>query len=866
MSDFLVNFAVNNFWCNPQQDKQGIFQIARITPFTGVTNSVTLMQRSLALPTKLDTYHVFQIGQLSPFIIGLITQNPYWSYQSWQPMSEVMNILPVFVDVYNTNGIHVPRFEVFYRFTQTRDLILAIKVNPNIPVNYQRDNFYLRVYSNAYFQLQQNQPNLFYAGGTFLNSNDILNFQILYNKYAAMPGFVFCYCNGLLIDSISLITCPVGSTIEFIYDSSVKRQFTTPMTSIQTFVSILDSCNKYLLHDSSSLNKTINYQDDIEVYIINPLNGHYSGVYYHRNNPGSHRMVTHRDYAINVNYATSLMEYFQSLPNSNITSLNQLSILTVIRNSGFNHSLVYENNRIEELYKLSDAQVVQAMVGVNSTNPIWQAPNLENSLYTKVMRSQVSELNDTLVQNALGYNAYSKYIADTPSFVYSSSGQLQANVPLGLQSGFCAYEYDANGNFLGYTNNLTGSTYMVVNPTCAKVEMLYGFGGTTAPAYLGINSITFNANANYRVYRCNYLNTGYPDNNWVDVTSSGNYTVSNNILTWNVPNDNQYLMIRTDERIVNYDLSLLPQDGLIYFTFSEMQNRDGNLQNYIATVPMSDISIYLNNHILVEGIDYIIQYPEVVIINFSYMAQPANTTAQNIHVRMSGFCNPDLTYNKPYDVGFIADNAFSNSYRYDIMDDTVNRIVVGSKYLTMNDLQINDSKAGVTLESGYNGLPYALEKPMIPIENLKNTDLLTFINASKANDTLVSNYLSLYLPKAQEPLTSMPALYQVTSPFICKIIYQLLNNEANNMNLITPTMSDNDIITFCTPYLKWLNFDPISAANTIDPRFISILPLNTLTTVQLPLTQYRFILRVIALYAQNPMVSMSSFIQLKPLS
>jgi hypothetical protein len=681
-----------------------------------------------------------------------------------------------------------------------------------------------------------------------------------------MPGYVFCYVNGLLIDSISLVTCPVGSTVEFIYDSSVKRQFITPMTSIQTFVSILDTSNKYLLHDSLAQNKTINYQDDIEVYIINPLNNHFTGVYYHRNSPDSHRMVTHRDYAISVNYATSLMDSFQNLPNTNITSFNQLSILTVIRNSGFNHSLVYEDNRIEELYKLTDAQVVQAMVGVNSTNPIWQAPHLENSLYTQVMRSQPSQLNDTLIQNALGYNAYSKYTADNPSVVYLDSNQLQANVPLGLQNGFCAYEYDVNGLFLGYTNNLTGSVYVVVNSACTKVEMLYGLGGTSAPAYFGTNSITFNASVNYRVYRCNLLNTQVPDNNWVDVTGSTDYTVANNILTWNIANDSQYIMIRTSERIVNYDLSLLPQDGLLYFTFSELQNRDGNLQNYVATVPMSDICIYLNNHILVEGIDYIIQYPEIVITNISYLVQPANTTAQNIHVRMSGFCNPDLTYNKAYDTGFIADNAFSNSYRYDIMDDSVNRIVVGSQYLTMSDLQINDSQAGVTLKTGFNGLPYALEKPMISIENLKGTDLLTYINESKTNDTLVSNYLSLYLPKAQEPVTSMPALYQVMSPFICKIIYQLLNNEANNMNLITPTMTDNDIITFCTPYLNWLNFDPISSANTIDPRFIAILPINIPYAVQLPLDQYRFILRVITLYAQNPMVSMSSFIQLKPLS
>jgi hypothetical protein len=506
------------------------------------------------------------------------------------------------------------------------------------------------------------------------------------------------------------------------------------------------------------------------------------------------------------------------------------------------------------------------MVGVNSTNPIWQAANLENSLYTQVMRSLPKDLNDTQIQNALGYNAYSKYTADSPVFVYTNSSQLQANVPLGLQNLFCAYEYDVNGFFLGYTNNQTGSVYNVINPACAKVEFLYGGGGNTAPAYFGQNNIVFNSSANYRVYRCNMLNTGYPDNQWVDVTGSANYTVQNNTLVWNVANDSQYIMIRTDERIVNYDLNLLPQDGLLYFTFSEMQNRDGNLQNYVQVVPMSDIAIFLNNRALVEGIDYIIHWPMVVIINLTYLVQPANTTPQKIHVRLSGFCNPDLTYNKAYDTGFIADNALSNSYRYDIMDDSVNRIIVGSRYLSMSELQINDSMAGVTLEPGYNGLPYSIQKPMIPIQNLKGVDLLTFINKSQTIDEQVSNYLSQYLPKATAAVSAMPALYQVLSPFICKIIYQLLNNEASHESSITPTMTDNEILNFCKPYESWLAFDPISAANTIDPRFIAILPINILNTVQLPLAQYRFIQRVVALYAQNPMVSLSSYIQLQPLS
>ena len=34
---------------------------------------------------------------------------------------------------------------------------------------------------------------------------------------------------------------------------------------------------------------------------------------------------------------------------------------------------------LKELYKLPDAQIIQAMVGVNAVNPNWTASNLENS-------------------------------------------------------------------------------------------------------------------------------------------------------------------------------------------------------------------------------------------------------------------------------------------------------------------------------------------------------------------------------------------------------------------------------------------------------------------------------------------------------
>lgn len=866
MSDFLVNYAIENFWCNPKQDKQGIYKIARLTSLYGVTNYARILDRNIATPTKNEVYHLFQIGQVNPGILGLLTNDPYWSYDTWTSLSQTINVLPLFAQLYNQYGVQVPRYEVFYQFTLTRDLIVAVKANNVIPVNYGTDDFYLRLYSNAFFQTYNGTVNLFTSGGFMGDTQTILNLQTLYNQYSAMPGSVFCYKNGFLIDSISLITVPVGSVAEFIYDASVKHTFTVPMTGVQSFQSTLDNKQKYLLHDTVSQNTTINYQDDIEINIVYPNAGHYTGLFYLRNATDAYRQVTHRDYAIGVDYATAIQTYLQSQSSLGITDLNQLEFEVRVRSSGFNHSLVHESSRVQELYTLEDQKVQQALLGLNSTVGIWQAPTLEQSLYTQVMRSQVKDLNDTLIQNTLGYNAYSKIVADIPAAVYTLSSQNLADVPIGLQANYCAYEYDAQGYLLGYTNNLSGSQYVVQNSACTQVEMLYGQGGTTAPAYFGTTSVDFNTSVNYRVYRSALTNGDtISDEIWQDITGT-DYTVSPTGLTWSNPQAGQYIMVRTDERIINYDLSLTPQDGLLYFTFSEMQNRTGTAQNYTQNVPMRDIVLFLNGKSLVENIDYTISYPMVTIINTAYLIQPANNNAQSIHVRLSGFCNSDLTYVPAIETSFIADGAFANSQRYLSINDSVIRLTAGGRLLTQAQLGVKDAIAGVEVDPAFNGLAYSLSKPMIPIQGLLGTDLISYMQAAESTDSAVQDYLSQYLNKSTNTVQSITSLYPVLSPFLCKIIYQLINNEASNIASITQSMSDNDILTFCKPYEEWLPFDPITTQRTIDPRFVMIVPINTNTAVELPLVQYQFIQRVISLYAKNPVVNTASYIQLKPLS
>lgn len=45
--DYLLRHAYTNVWCTPDQDKQAIFQLARITPDNGVWTNFTYQWRKI---------------------------------------------------------------------------------------------------------------------------------------------------------------------------------------------------------------------------------------------------------------------------------------------------------------------------------------------------------------------------------------------------------------------------------------------------------------------------------------------------------------------------------------------------------------------------------------------------------------------------------------------------------------------------------------------------------------------------------------------------------------------------------------------------------------------------------------------------
>lgn len=852
--DYLVNHALKNVWCTPKQDTQLVIAPTRLTPFGGAWNHVRVLWRDMALPQQLARFHVYQIGQINPQLLGLLAVS-----EEWKTLAEIMGDEDLIVDVFADTGVQMPRTQVWYQYTKDKNLILAVKEQPLIPIDFNEDTLYVRLYSNAYYNSEEADANADFIevkGGLMDSSAKIVQLTNDYDTAAARSrGAVVAYVNGFIVNAINLLTVAVGDVAEFVYDASIYKVQTWPVADLPTFNSTLDSKAKYLLHFAGESERGINFHDDADFVISKPgAAGRWKGIYVHRTASNTIRNVTHRDYSFPVQYFNTFVDYREDW-----TQPLALTIRMFLRKSGYNRPLVNEHMRINELYKMADEDIVAAMVGIQSNVPVWQAAALEASVYCEIMRAQDPQtVTRNMVQQAYGYNATAKLLADTPSSAGLESGQRVVNTSYALAERATAYEYDANGKFLGWHLHAYGTKYTCASNSARLVEMITGYSGDRLDEVYGEVEVPLDERAEYRMYRCPIVN-GSPSYNWVDVTGTNAYVVANGKCTWVHDAEAWYPMVRSNKISLTYDLSIPPQAGVLRFSIASKQSHNNTLLSWISKVPQGEYDIILNGNPLIEGVDYIMRFPEVVIISKQHLKSPL-TGNQDITIRGMGFCKSDLTREPPGDRGFVAYGMLSQNSRFNLRDDRVLRIVVGGSLRARSDLIFSESDTGVTVPNALNGQPYMVRDIVVPLRGAAVDDTYTLRAASRTVDQQVSDYLSTKLPAPVfETPSAIVEKYPVYSPFLCAIITDLAAGDLVDSRM-NGQYNDNVAMEIVQAYEDLLVFDPTRTPNEQDLDYVEIHPHNLSGTVQLSAAQYQLVSRVNRLFL-NSQVNLSSHLQ-----
>lgn len=870
MYQYTVDYAQKNIWCTPRQDTQSVIAPLRVSPLGGVWINFFWQWEWLTLPTNDTTkYHLYAFGATRPADLGLPD-----SPGQWTRLSDVLQNRHLIVNIYSARGIQMPRYGVWYRVTENRSLIFAVQQFNQIPVNQNTEQLYFRFYRNAFYSSAAADPvkNYIQTGGqVVLNSADILAVQNTFigvqNDIAngnRVAGAVYALVNGYQAGTISPFTVNPGDAVEWVYDSSIARIIDLPLKNLPTFTSTLDSKFKYLLHDATPGLNQIAYYDDNDIWLYQPVTqpNLWKGVLYYRNAVDAVRQITHRDYGIPVDYVDQIAASETELGWSDPTTL---TIRIHIRKSGWNRMLVDEANRIHELYKLPDAQVVQALIGTNAVVPNWTAANLEQAAYPAVMGAKLAEITPELVQEALGYNAMSQILGNTPELLQNTSGQLTCQLPYGLTDNCTGYEFDSNGLLTAVTQHRNGTTYAATSATANLVEAIFGTGSQYLNDIEGAQSVTIDPSVDFRVYTCPIDSASkQPTYQWTDVTDTGQYAVVGTTLTMLTDPTTTYSLIRSLNYHLYYSMNIPLNRGVLEFTLTQHTLRNGNDVLIAMEIPMERLDIWVNNHRCVPGIDLIFNFPKVTIITSEYFVNP-QTDNQKIDVRYAGLNRPDQLLHPVDDTGFVMWGRLSNNHRFDIRDDKVQSVQVGGATFRKSDLLFAESDPGNLNPVAINGQPYRVADLLVPMRNLVNVSTYAYRQGALSTDQAVTNYLSQKLPEVDPTGPSIiPKYWRLYSPFFSSILSDLMSGVLNPTYL-KDRYTDAQVLATCQPYEAWLTFDPAKDGNQVDPdnAYVEPHPYGVVLSVNIYL--YQFIQRVNQLYFQSRL-DLSHYITITPLS
>ncbi len=845
--DFLRQHLYTNAWCAPQQDTQRVFSPERMTPNNGVLNKIKIGWKSYDLPGT-GRYHVYNMGQIFPELIGWIGKQ-----RTWFSMRYLCQELDAFCDVYVDKGILIPRHLCHYLITDDKQIIVAVNIPDNrlINIDLSQEDIFLRIYRNKYYK--SSAANI--AGYSIecdsrrsVSALDILGMQNYVDQLKQRVGGVICYVNGYIVNHISLLTATPGDYIEFIYDPSIKTQLTFPVSELHEYVSEVDSTNKYLVHNPVGTDK-IDYYDDIDIHVINNTStGVYKGVYFHKNTASRVRNITHRDYSVSSNGVSATYTSFNPPINHTDAYLH-----VIIREADTRRTIINEANRVRDLYRMDDDDVYSALIGFNSLVNVWNVSELEKSKFNNSIRKPFGELTRQDAFDALGYNAISKLIGDTPNRVYLNSGQRNVAVPLQMRKASTAYEYDSSGHLIGSYPHTNHEIYLPHNQNCDVVEFIFGLASTSFDDVIGQQTSTLDTELNHRFYICDKIG-GVPDEVWRDVSGTSYYHVyPNGQVIWAVNSTIEQQLVRSNSRHLFYEFDSPMEDGNVQFNISQWDAIDNRWET--LKIPPARIDIFLNGKSLIEDIDYIVHWPSVYITTKEYFINPGQT--QRISIRATGFCKNDMQRIDAGDTGFVKHRVLSENNIYNLRDDRVNRIIVGGSLKMFDDLKFAETDGTVRVQDAYNGKPYCISDILVPMNifsessTLSTDPTLSAREQSRAIDAAISNYLTLKLP---ERVLSTPSTfvrkYVLFSPFFTKLFHAILNGGISGP-WMTEHYAEQRVSQECAQYQHLLNWDPITEENEIDPTFVEIHPHPYDQAISLNAYQYKFMNIAVRLYGRG---------------
>lgn len=837
MENWLVAHAIQKAWQRPYLD--GVLNIApfRLSPKTGAIGFFKHGRTPVALPKENTWWHAFVIDKLH-----VNWGNLAIPLNHWKKLSTCVNGFSTWMLVYNENGVTIPSEFVYFYRTSTGMVYMAIPQSDRYSW-LEEDICYLRIYPG--YSGGENAPYINPTTVEYFSPPNREQVQRVVDRYNLLKqqnkGYVEFWLNGELIDSPKTQDIKVWDDIDIRVDGRVRRIVEFRCGDLPTFMSTLDSKRKYLLHIPKKDGIWI-FNNDAEIQLFWKGRGRY----YHRHRHQAMRQLTWNDLAI----PTERIAKYRNVFNESITDLDELVIRLIIRDDYLDITPLYNSSHVHDLYRLTDELIIDAMIGANANVTEWQAANLEQAAFNRLAAAKLENINRDLCTDAYGYNAVTRYAADTPQRLTLTEGGYRATLPALLAVNSTVYEYDGDGLLLEAHQNTGYDVYQARNTNARIIEAIAGAKDDAVTIVDNADDFVINEGENVNLWLRKVIDD-IPRDEYIEAVEGTDYERDGNKITWSVDRTRRHPTVIYDDRHLFFETTVAVREGEIRIPIMA-RNQEGNQRT--LWIPMETVEVWLNGHPLVHGIDYHVIWPEIVVVCKSWVSDDEDN---RIAVRCRGVTG---TLRIPKH-GFVSSGLLSNNSQFDCRDDKVIRVVAGGSLLLRDEVVFReDNTVGVNIVD--DGYPYSVDDPTIPLRTMVTGDTYELRDVARDLDTRVENYMTHWFPTPPpENPVPLPHLYHLYSPTLNKIMWDYLNGililrEDDPDYRISTTQLDE----IMERYKDLLPFDP--AYIGYDKAFVKLHPHVKYETVEINELGFAFLDRVNERYL-NGEVQLNQYLKIK---
>lgn len=845
----LLEYATDNLWGNPEENHQYQVDTARISDYYGDVDNFTYMNKWRTLPKRDTFYYVFSVGGLDAgfwnFRTTVLRRNPL---DRWINLSEICRRRGLQLDIYNTKGYQFSRAKAWLMCTYDGLTFIALEKSRAFPLP-AGAQVYFRCYTpsipvarNDQVDLPQTNPFAFETM-VYERPAELAQFTARYTALKSKAGFTGVFHNGAFFNGApnAIVGLAVGDIVEIFHDPTVIRTEIYAYKNLKDYYSAMDKKRKLIIHPPKREGDfTFRYFDDNDYYLLGK--GMY-GLYFHRNNETAIRQLTHVDVAIADDAVQQVSTYHPEL-----SKVADIRILVLVRRTDWEHQWPHEHQRIRYLYRMDDNGILSAMTGERSTVPEWTAQMLESGPVQSFTRSQLKALTREGAKLAVGYNAATRVLSETPMAVEYEAGGRGIEIPISYREECSVWEYDEAGKLIDYRNITNTRYYNPRNENCKLVEFIAGHFSRKVDSVIINTDIPVSPVNDFRVYTSMFnVDTGQIQGPLTDVTrNKAIYEMVNGVLVWrNLDGVNQRGVLLFNTGCLAYTFELDHIDHSLSFARTQIYEGGGLLLD----MAFANEDIFLNGHPLIDKVDWLYDNGRYYIINKQFIVEGAQT----ITFRAHQFYDDQTKPKQETELGFVDGGVIGRFPRYNLREDRVTRTVIGGALYLTDQVPNAETKSPDNLWNNLNGLPYMVKHVYCPIKYVEPYWNFPGYKESREVDKRVSDYLTMWLPKPSVApvVPTMQDKYRLFSPLMSVVVNALLNRL-----LILPALEDTEegyteqfIRDHIGDYLWWLKYDP--AVLGFDLRYFAIMPYANFDKVTVTANEMAFLRQVNASYLNS---------------